>query len=494
MTGLARPAPAGAFAPHPSAGRSRAAVAGTLWSLLQALLPSLGATIVFFVGAAFLAPADFGHLAIATAVVSVAIALSPMAFGEALVQKAKLDPSHADAVFWLNAVFAAGYAGTLLVAAPSAARWFDVPDLAWILPLLTLRVPFELLAAVPSAMIVRRMAFRLLALRSAVGAAVGMAVSLALLLGGQGLLALVIGQVAASATGFLVAVWTAGWWPGRAGRARHLRELAHYGIFSSGQRVLSMVRLDHLVLGALGGATLLGLLVFAQRIFVSLSSLGSGALGQVTHVVLSSMQDEPEKARRAFLLISFAAAAIGFPVFAGAAMVVDDIVRLYFAENWSGAAAAAQILCLAGLLSTPGIVQAALIRSRGHADWLFYYQLAQESASVLAIALTFRFGIEAVVTAIVLKTLLIWPVSVAICLRLLACPLAEYARSFAAPAVATLGMVAALALLQPIAGGGGLVLHVTTGAAAYAPVAAVLARHRLAEARSLLRRQPKDSP
>ena len=245
--------------------------------------------------AAYLTPADFGHLAIATGVVSIALAFSPVAFGEALVQRASLSPSHADAVFWLNAAFALLYCALLILAAPFVADWFGVPDVAWILPLLSLRVPFELVAAVPVSMITRAMQFRLLAIRTAIGSAVGTVVCLVLLLAGQGLLALVVSQVAVSATACAVAVWSCGWRPGLSARLSDIRDLARYGTFAAGQRMLGTLRVDHLVTGALGGAVLLGLLVFAQRIFQLLANIASGALSSVMHVVLSSMQANPRR-------------------------------------------------------------------------------------------------------------------------------------------------------------------------------------------------------
>ena len=479
------------FVPHLTSGRSRAAFLGSFWSLIHALLPRLSATAVFFVSATFLSPMDFGHLAMATALVSIALAFSPAAFGEALVQRETLKSEHANAVFWLNAGFAAVYCAALLCLAPIFAAYFDVPELQWILPILALKIPFELLAAVPASMIIRKMRFRLLALRTAIGSAVGMALSVGLLLAGHGLLALVIAQVAVSVTTFVVVLWTADWRPGVTVRLSDLRDLAHYGVFAAGQRWLGMARVEHLVLGAMGGPVLLGLLVFSQRVFQLLASVAGGALSSVTHVVLSSMQGEPEKARRAFGLVSFVAAGVGFPAFAGAALIIDDLVAMFFAENWLGAARAAQLFCLVGFLFSLGIVQGALIRSRGYPNWLFYYQLIQEAGTVLASALVFPWGIEAVVAAIAVKTALIWPISVVMTVRLLDCSIWSYIRSFAAPACATLGMTLVLLSLPQGSGVQHLALQIVVGACVYGLLMLTFCRARLAEVRRLILIKPE---
>ncbi|HID54030.1 MAG TPA: hypothetical protein EYP41_18585, partial [Anaerolineae bacterium] len=79
------------YYPHLSHGRSRAAVSGVLWSSLHTLIPTISSAAVFFIGAYFLSPSDFGLVGFASALVSIAIAFSPLAFGEALVQQTVMD-------------------------------------------------------------------------------------------------------------------------------------------------------------------------------------------------------------------------------------------------------------------------------------------------------------------------------------------------------------------------------------------------------------------
>ena len=489
MTTAPDPMKAERFAPHLTADRSRAALAGTLWSLLHTLIPTLSGTLVFYLSATLLTPSDFGRMAIALGVVSVALAVSPLAFAEALVQRKTLERSHADAVFLISCLYGLLSCLALIALAGPVARWFGEPDLAWLVPVVALKLPFDMIASVPNAMIVRSMRFRIVALRTAAATSVGAGVSIALLLLGHGLAALAVAQVAISLTTCAVALWSSGWRPGLSGQRSHLKDLLDYAIYAAGERMLSTLRVDHLVVGAMGGAALLGLLTFAQRIFRLLSDLAGGALGQVVHVLLASMQDEPDKARRSFALVSFASTAVGFPVFAGAAMVVDDLVTLLFPDKWSGATEATQIFCLAGFLTTLGIVQGAFIRSQGKANWWFWYQLVQQGTTVLAIVLTWRYGLTAIAAAVVAKSFLVWPVSVAMTIRLLECGLAQYARAFVGPLAATLGMILALWALPNSSGWTGVSLYVLAGAIVYPILLVALSRAYLIESYKTIRRK-----
>ncbi len=487
MTALSDPDDGVAFAAHPSEDRSRRAFFGTLWSLLHTLIPSVSAALIFFISAAFLSPTDFGHLAMAASAISVALAFSPIAFGEALVQRSELRRQHTDAVFWLTVLTGIFYCLLLWLTAPLVARWFDAPELAWIIPILCLKVPLEFAAVAPSAMIVRSMQFRLIALRTAISSGVAAVVSISLLLGGFGVMALVTSQVAASAALCVVAFWTSGWRPSLSFDLNGLRDVSRYGLFSSGQRLLVTLRLDHLVAGALAGPAVLGLLVFAQRLFRLLSDVASGALSSVLHVVLASMQHQTDKVRDTFVIASFAAAALGFPVFVGAALVIDDVIALLFPEIWGGAASAAQLYCVVGVVATLSIVQGALIRSMGKPDWLFWYQLAQEIATVIAIAITWRFGLEIMVAAIVAKTLLLWPVSVWMTLRLLGTSASAYAKSFLGPLLAATAMAACILNLPEPNGFSGLATQIAVGILVYPPILMIFSRSQLQRAWKIAR-------
>lgn len=478
------------FAPHPKQGRARYGIHGVAWSVLHTALPSLSAALIFFMSAAYLIPEDFGRLAIAGGLVSIALAFSPAAFGEALIQRATILPGHADAVFWLNMGVGVFYFLTLTALASLSAAWFNEPQLGWLVPLLALKVPFELAATVPAAMIIRSMRFRAIAIRTAVASSVGLVVGVGLLLSGYGLLALAVSQVAVSITTCVVTFWVADWRLGFAGRLPHLKDLWGYTLFASGDRILGRLRLDHLVAGALGGTALLGLLIFAQRFFQMLTDLAAGALGSVAHVVLSSMQDDPAKAERSFRHASFAAACVGFPVFAGTAIIIDDVIGLLFSDKWSAAVMATQLFCLTGLIATLGVVQGALIRSQGFTNWWFYYLLVQQIGTVAVIALTLTYGasVTGIVTAMVLKTYLFWPISVLMTSHVLNCSPWAYLGQMRGPAVATLAMTTVLLLLPDGGGWSHVASQILLGALSYSAALLLVCRSQVTDVLSLIRK------
>ncbi|MFD1157689.1 lipopolysaccharide biosynthesis protein [Roseovarius aestuarii] len=481
---------ANAYHPHLVRGRSRAAVFGVLWSSLHTLIPSITSGAVFFVGAYFLSPADFGLVGLASSVVLFMIAFSPVAFGEALVQRQSVARAHADSVFWLTASVGVLFCLPFMIAASPIAERLGEPAIAALLPVLALRIPLELLATVPNAMIVRSMKFKLIALRTSIATLVSALISVSMLLAGYGYWALVISQVSGSFVSCAMSFWVSGWRPGLATRPSALWELAHYGLFASGDRMLATMRLDLIVLGSLGGNVLLGLYFFAQRFFQMLTQLVSGALSSVTHALLSTLQDDREKAAQAFSIASFVSAAVSMPMFCLAGLLIKDLLALLPEPGWEDAAFAIQAFCVAGILASVGVVQAALIKSRGKAHWWFYYQLVQQGSTIAVIALTYRYGLPTLMVVLVAKSFLIWPASLHMTARLLGISIRAYLAVFAGPAAATLAMGLAVVLtapllemLSPVAGlGTSIALAFTI----YVPTLALLSYARIRRIRHLL--------
>ncbi|MCF2870427.1 lipopolysaccharide biosynthesis protein [Octadecabacter sp. G9-8] len=466
-----------------------------MWSSLQTLIPTVSSVVVFVVSAKFLSPADFGLFGLASSLVITVAALTPVAFGEALVQRKSLTKAHTDSVFWLTFGFGVlCFLPFVLFATPLATAMGDVA-IAAILPVLALRIPFDLAAAVPNAMIVRSMKFRLIALRTAVATIISVIICLSMLFAGYGYWALVGSQVAASIVACAMAYWVAGWKPGIALKWSALRDLFSYGVFASGNRMLATIKLDHLVLGIFGGTVMLGLFFFAQRLYNMLTQLVGGALSSVTLTLLSSMQDDQEKTAQAFGIASFVSAAVSMPMFCGLAITAPDLLDLLLDDKWADATFVLQAFCVAGVLAGIGVVQASLIQSQGKARWWFYYQLAQQCCAVFVILAMYRFGLATLMVALMAKSVLLWPVSVVMTARLLGRSPWHYLAGFKVPVAATLamtiGMLAVPLVLPDLTQVARLASQLAVGGSIYVLLILHLSRDRITQLRRYLPKKEK---
>ncbi len=302
--------PAAKAAPraHLRSGRARAAMAGSLWSLVNILVATTISAAVFVTASRFLSPGDFGIVALATTVVMFISCAIPIAFGDALVQRTDLRDDHLDTVFWACAGFGVLLYCGLWLTAGWIAVWAETPALATLLPVIGVRLMLESVTVVPTALITRAVQFRYIALRTTLANLLGGGVCIVMVIMGAGYWALAVSQVLSSVVAVMVMLPAARWWPGVAVTRAAARDLWRFGIFSAGNRLLNEMRLDQMLVGLLGGPVMLGLFFFARRLFQMLSDLTVGVFSPVSNVLLASMQGEPEKCRRAFLIASYAPA------------------------------------------------------------------------------------------------------------------------------------------------------------------------------------------
>ncbi len=476
---------------HLSAGRARAALLGVLWSILNTAVSTLLAAGVFLVTSRYLLPDDFGAVAFAASIITVLAVLTPSAFGEALVQRKLLGRDHLDTLFWLTLLVSGLGYGILVLLAPAIADLSGVPLLASILPVLGLRLVFDGLLTVPASLIMRRMQFRAVAVRTAIANGIGAVVCLVMVLMDYALWALVASQVIASLVAMVVAFAGARWRPGLQVRWQSLRDLLGFGGYAMGGRLLNELRIDQFLLGVLLGPAVLGLFYFGRRLFQMLKDLTVGAFSPVSSVLLASLQGEVEKRRRAYLVASYASAGLAFPLFAGLMAVAPAAVPWAFGQQWQSAVFTVQCFCAIGMMAGLGQMQAALIRNLGRPDWWFWYQVVVQLSTVPVVLIFYRFGLDVVMIAIVLKTVFLWPHSVLMAQRMLEMPLWHYVRSLRGPALGSAAMVVWVLLLPRFWPGASvgltLLLQVASGAVVYALVLAATSFRSLLETGRLLR-------
>lgn len=468
---------------HLSSGRTRAAVRGIFWAALSGFGPAAVAAGVFVVSSRYLAPAEFGVVALAASIAMFSSAVAPAGFGHALIQRKDVEKRHLDSVFWLCMGAAAAIYCALFFAAPWLARWLNEDVLSLLVPVIGLRVLFDLSAVVPHSLLSRTMSFGKMATRSLAASLLSAIVCIALLVMGYGLWALALSQLASSIAMCAGTFLSVAWRPGIRVSAGALRELARYGIFASGHRIITLINLDRLLIGALLGTVALGIYSFAWRIFQIFNDLIAGALTAVSYPLLASLQSEHEKLKEAYVFATFASSALSFPIFVGFGAIAGDLVPVVFGEQWIAAVPAIRAFCVIGILSCIGILQSSLINSQGHAGWWFYYMVAKQAVTALIILAFHRQGVSVLVFAIAVQTIVMWPFTVWMVLKILRIGVWTYFKPFAVPAVGSLVMLAAVLLAQiELAAGSApqrLAVQIAIGVVLYCATVALLERRML---------------
>ena len=409
-------------------------------------MPAAVGAAVFTITSRALDPAAFGLVALAVTISSLASVIAPSGFGEAIVQRTEVGAAHLNTVFWLcTGAGVLAMAISAVVSLP-VARHLGEPLLLALIPAVSTKAIFDMAAVTPMAILTRRMSFHLVAVRTAVASVVAGGVCLGLLWAGWGLWALALSQVAASAANSIGAFAAAKWKPEFKFSVPALNELKRYGVFASGTKVLGVIYPDQLLIGLMLGPFALGIFSFSRRIFQIFNDLIAGALSSVAHSFLSSLQDQKEKVKDAFLIVTYLSSATAFAVFGGIAATSRELIPTVFGSEWVVSLWSVRAFCVIGLISSIGFVQAALINSQGHARWWFFYQLLKQVVLLAAVVIVSQFGVSAVVWAMAIASIVIWPLTVMKSASVVGITLGRYARRFISPALSCIVMVIAVNL------------------------------------------------
>src|SRR5437879_218191 len=192
-------------------GRSVRGVVVTLTSQGSLFLIQSISTVVL---ARLLTPADFGLVAMVTAVSELATPFGDLGLSQATIQRKEISHAQVSTLFWINV--AIGLVLMLVMAAlgPVLARFYGEPRLKDITALMSLTFLLAGVRAQPEALLKRQMRFSSLAIRNVASLALSVSVAIAIAWRGAGYWAIVTIPLTAQFTQMLLSWFMVKWRPG----------------------------------------------------------------------------------------------------------------------------------------------------------------------------------------------------------------------------------------------------------------------------------------
>ncbi|MCL4765108.1 MAG: lipopolysaccharide biosynthesis protein [Hyphomicrobiaceae bacterium] len=497
------PAPGPIFAPPRTFGQGAAPapaigqkiIRGAIWTALETWGEQAAQFAVFIILARLIGPQALGLAVLAMVAPVILGVVVKKGIPDALVQRVEIDPLHLDSAFWLLAAAGVLLTAAVWLAAGLVAEAFGEPLLAELVRWTSLVIVMQALAAVPAAVLKRQLEFRLLALRTLIGIALGGAVGLGMAFAGYGVWSLVAIQVVKSATEALVLLAAGKWRPRLRFSASHCRDLFGFAGPIVGFSLWSFVNdeLPKTVLGLYLGSASVGIYTLARKPLELLSNVLLYPISGIAMASVARLQNDPERIDRFFDSSVRMAALVGVPAFAGLALVAPGLVPLVLGEQWISGVPAIQILMLLGLVRTIDGIAANTALALGHSALIFVLNVAYTPLAAVLLVGAAPFGIEAAMAAIVTCNLLLLPVFLILMRRLAGVavmrPLAAYPRLALATALMALAVTGwRLVASGAVPPGVSIAVAILIGIVVYTGTAFIVARRELGMARDILNR------
>ena len=426
------------------------AVKGVVWSLIQNWGSQAVSFIVFLILARLLTPEAFGLVALANTFLAFMKIFTEQGFTKALVQRRELEPEHLDTAFWSNIIGGILLTIITIFGAEYIAAIFNQPKLTPILKCFSFLFLINSTSHVHQALLSRKLAFKVMAVRTLIAIFLGGTVGVVMAFAGFGVWSIVSEQIVFESVVVLVMWQAVDWRPKFRFSGKHFRDLFSFGINIIGLKFIKFFnkRSDNLLVGYFLGEVALGYYAIAFRVLQVMTQLLVGTTNQVALPTFSKLQEEPERFRQAFYRVTQFTSLVAFPTFAGMAALTPELIVSVFGEQWIPSIPVMRVLAFAGIINSLSFFNNSVFMAMGKPAWKLWLTIF-EATFTLTICLTvIKWGIGAVVSAYVISTYLAFPISLRAVKELINVPIRTYLQQFITPAIATLIMVAVILLAK----------------------------------------------
>lgn len=339
------------------------------WTTLGNLLPRFLTPISTFILAGLLTPSDFGVVAIALLVVSLGQILAELGFSQAIIQRQTQVQEASSVGFWVSLIFGVLLYGIVWFGAPVLADLYGVGELKKVLRGAGLSLIVYTLGAMPTAMLMRKLAFRRLFWVTSLPQVIGAIASIIWALHGGGVWALVIGPLLTQTakTGF---VWYAEKWRPSLHFDRDVFGSVlrfSFWVALSGLQTWLFLQADNAIAGFYLGVKNLGLYSFAFNISMLFPVLISSSLSTVAYPTFCTLGDRHEIASN-LLKMHRLAAAVMFPLAFGFSAIGGLLFSVVYGQRWEGIGPVIGLLAIMPGLSNMWSLNADAYRAASRPD------------------------------------------------------------------------------------------------------------------------------
>jgi len=411
-----------------------------------------GATAVL---ARLLAPEAFGLVAMVTSLSFLVNVFKDFGVGQAIVQREHLRPRHVHGVFWWSVVASLVTLGVFVVLAPVVVAFYGEPPLLKIAWAIGLATTLQSLAAVPQALLRRRMKFGTIAAQNVLAVLFGAAAAIAVAAIGGGYWALVT-QVMVNAAAQLTMLWFAsGYVPSAVNAWLESWPLLSFGLQNSGARLFSQASrsCDNIIIGKVAGDAILGQYAVAYRILMLPITQFTGPVTQVAIPALSRLQSEPERYRRFYRHALLLVTSVGMPVVVLVTLLIGALIPLFLGEGWDQAVVLFRILSIYAFAGTFNVASGWAFISCGQVTRQLQWTTSFAIVHVLSMLIGSFWGAVGVAVAASLIGAAGMVVGLIYCYRFTIPSFRDFLRSVYRPALASTGagglVLVYLAVMNP---------------------------------------------
>ena len=369
------------------------------WSFFERIGQQGIQFIISIILARLLLPEQFGLIAMLAIFMAVAQSFINSGFGQALIQKKNATHIDECSIFYFNILVGFLAAGLLCLSAPWIASFYNQPLLVSLTCALSLNLIINAFGLVQTTLLTKHIDFKTQLKVSVIATVISGTIGITMALNGFGVWSLVAQSLSSNLFRTALLWLFNNWRPSLVFSFVSLR-----GMFAFGSRLLASGLLDTVfqniylvVIGKLFSPVSLGFYSRAKGLQQLPVSNISGIVSRVTFTVFSSVQDDKPRLKRGVRKALTMLVMINFPMMIGLAIVAKPLVMVLLTEKWAPCIPYLQLLCVVGMLYPVHVINLNVLTAQGRSDLFFRLEILKKILIVIAIAVTYRWGIIAMI-------------------------------------------------------------------------------------------------
>ena len=367
---------------------------------------NLGSVIVL---ARLLTPEDFGLVAMVASVFGFLRVFNEAGLSTVTVQKENITHQQVSNLFWTNVALGGVITAVLVVSAPAVEWFFREPRLGRVTMVLSVSCLLTSSTVQHLALLKRQMRFMTIALIQVGASVMGVTVGIGMALLKCGYWSLVGMQLATPAVAFAL-TWSASRWrPQLPARDIGTRSLLDFGANLTASTFLwSLARgSDSVLVGRFFGSAALGLYSRAGALLNRPLEQAMAPLEAVFVPVLSRLQGQPDRYRRAVFQVFDIIAVVSLPFSGMLLALAHPLTIVVLGPRWEGAARILTAFTLVALHVPMVIVANWLLESQGRGRDCLLLSCLNSALTIAAFLAGLPFGPVGMATSFSLSCLLV---------------------------------------------------------------------------------------
>jgi PST family polysaccharide transporter len=395
------------------------ATVGAMWVGIAQIVRNATVFLTSLVVARILTPSDYGVMAMVAPIAAFLLLFQDLGLSQSVIQARIVQEEALQSLFWVNMVASLAIALILILTAPLVSFFYGDGRVGYVAAASAFTVIATGSALQHSALLSRGMRFKALGLIDIASSCVALLATIVGSLTLHSYWALWIGQFVGVIVQSVLLWKIDPWRPTLVIQFRHARDMARFGSGVTGFNLVNFFvrNLDNVLVAKFSGATAIGLYDQSYKLMMAPMVTVNGPLARVIMPVLSRLQDEPERYRRAFLLAARVLLFVLTPGLAIAVALSDRLMPFLFGDKWAAAGQIFFWLSLTGLIQPLINATGWLFLSSGRTQSMFLWGLLSAAVTVIGFIIGLHWGAVGVAAALFWTALFKTPVLFAWCVR-----------------------------------------------------------------------------